>query len=77
MKKMKRFFGNKNFLVGFILSAVVLGMALTSLVWTPYDANSMNPRHRLESSSFHHPSCLLIYYLHFSIHHYIFFVFLK
>jgi len=52
---MKRFFGNKNFLVGFILSAVVLGMALTSLVWTPYDANSMNPRHRLESSSFHHP----------------------
>ncbi len=52
---MKRFFGNKNFLVGFILSAVVVSMALLSLVWTPYSANVMNPRHRLEFSSLQHP----------------------
>ena len=52
---MKRFFGNLNFTVGFILSVVVILMALTSLFWTPHQANSMNPRERLQSPSFHHP----------------------
>ena len=33
---MKRFFSNKNFTVGFILSAVVVVVAFISLVWTPY-----------------------------------------
>ena len=52
---MKRFFGNLNFTIGFILSVVVILMALTSLFWTPHQANSMNPRERLQSPSFHHP----------------------
>ena len=52
---MKRFFGNKNFLVGFVLSVVVIVMASLSLAWTPYDANSMSPQHRLESPSLVHP----------------------
>lgn len=52
---MKRFFGNLNFSVGFALSLLVVMMAATSLVWTPYDANSMSPRARLQSPSFHHP----------------------
>ena len=52
---MSRFFKNRNFMVGFILSAVVLAMALTSLVWTPYPPNSMNGKARLKQPSLSHP----------------------
>jgi peptide/nickel transport system permease protein len=52
---MKRFFNNLNFTVGFILSIVIILMAAISLAWTPYDANKMNPRHRLEGPSASHP----------------------
>ena len=52
---MKRFFGNRNFTVGFILSIIVLLMAIASFIWTPYEPNSMNPPHRLQSPSFIHP----------------------
>ena len=52
---MKRFFSNKNFTVGFILSAVVVVVALISLVWTPYDGNKMNARARLQGPSLQHP----------------------
>ena len=52
---MKRFFGSLNFTVGFGLSVLVVMMAMTSLVWTPYDANSMSPRERLQSPSGAHP----------------------
>ena len=52
---MKRFFRNKNFLVGFILSLVVVVTAAVSLVWTPYDANRMNARDRLQGPSWQHP----------------------
>ena len=52
---MKRFFGNLNFSVGFTLSLVVVVMAATSLFWTPYKANRMNARHRLEPPSLSHP----------------------
>jgi len=52
---MKRFFGNLNFTLGFILSLFIVMMALTSLVWTPYDANSMDALHRLASPSLTHP----------------------
>jgi peptide/nickel transport system permease protein len=52
---MKRFFGNLNFSVGFVLTAVVIIMAVVSLVWTPYRPNSMNAPHRLQQpSSLHH-----------------------
>jgi peptide/nickel transport system permease protein len=51
---MKRFFKNLNFTVGFILSFVVIAMAFTSLAWTPYDANKMNPHQRLEGPSIRH-----------------------
>ena len=51
---MKRFFKNLNFTAGFILSMVIILMAFTSLVWTPYDANKMNPRQRLEGPSIRH-----------------------
>jgi peptide/nickel transport system permease protein len=50
----KRFFKNLNFTAGFILSMVIILMACTSLVWTPYDANRMNPHHRLEGPSIRH-----------------------
>ena len=52
---MKRFFNNKNFTVGFILSAVVIVVALISLLWTPYDGNKMNARVRLQGPSWQHP----------------------
>jgi len=54
-RQMKRFFSNINFTLGFVLSVVVVGMAVASLLWTPYDANKMNPRHRLEPPSLVHP----------------------
>jgi peptide/nickel transport system permease protein len=52
---MRRFFNNKNFTVGFILSATVVVAALVSLLWTPYDANRMNARQRLQGPSIQHP----------------------
>ncbi|MCP4694069.1 MAG: ABC transporter permease, partial [Desulfobacterales bacterium] len=52
---MKRAFGNLNFAVGFFLTAVVVIAAGVSMVWTPYDANAMNPEHRLEPPSMRHP----------------------
>jgi peptide/nickel transport system permease protein len=52
---MKRFFSNLNFIIGFILSVVVIGMALTSLVWTPYEPNTMNAKARLTGPSMEHP----------------------
>jgi len=52
---MKRFFGNLNFTVGFVFTAVVILMALISLTWTPYQPNMMSHRDRLQSPSLAHP----------------------
>ncbi len=52
---MSRFFKNRSFLVGFFLSAVVVVMALTSLVWTPFPPNSMNGKARLKPPGLSHP----------------------
>ena len=52
---MNRFFGNLNFTVGFILSVVVICMSLTSVVWTPYEPNTMNSKARLDGPSMAHP----------------------
>lgn len=52
---MRRFFGNLNFSAGFALSALVIMMAITSLVWTPHPPNKMNAPHRLQPPSLHHP----------------------
>jgi peptide/nickel transport system permease protein len=52
---MNRFFRNKNFTVGFILSAAVVIVAAVSLLWTPYEANRMNARDRLQGPSWQHP----------------------
>ena len=52
---MKRFFGNLNFTAGFALSVIVVLMAFTSLVWTPYPPNDMNAKHRMLGPSFEHP----------------------
>jgi peptide/nickel transport system permease protein len=52
---MNRFFHNKNFTAGFILSAAVVIVAAVSLLWTPYEANRMNARDRLQGPSWQHP----------------------
>jgi peptide/nickel transport system permease protein len=52
---MRRFFRNKNFTAGFILSLVVVLAAAVSLSWTPYDANRMNAPERLQGPSWRHP----------------------
>lgn len=51
----KATFNNLNFTLGFLLSMTVVLMAVVSVIWTPYDANVMSPRHRLESPSMDHP----------------------
>jgi len=52
---MRRFFSNLNFTRGFILTSVVVLAAVASLVWTPFDANKMNARERLQGPSWTHP----------------------
>jgi peptide/nickel transport system permease protein len=52
---MKRFFHNKNFTAGFILSAIVVLAAAISIIWTPYDGNRMNAPDRLQGPSCQHP----------------------
>ncbi len=52
---LKRFFSNLNFTLGFVLSFVVVAMAVVSLFWTPYNPNRMNPRDRLQGPSISHP----------------------
>jgi peptide/nickel transport system permease protein len=52
---MARFFRNKNFTVGFILSIVVVLAAAVSLVWTPYEPNRMSALNRLQGPSWQHP----------------------
>ena len=52
---MGRFFGNKNFTAGFILTSIVVIAALISMIWTPYDGNKMNARARLQGPSISHP----------------------
>jgi peptide/nickel transport system permease protein len=52
---MRRFFSNRNFVVGFTLSAVVVAVALASLVWTPYPPNTMSGKDRLKPPSLSHP----------------------
>jgi peptide/nickel transport system permease protein len=51
----KRFFHNKNFTFGFVLSAVVVLVSAISLFWTPYDGNRMNARERLLGPTWEHP----------------------
>ena len=51
---LRRFFSNRNFTAGFILSAVVVLMALVSMLWTPYNPDSMS-RERLTPPSWEHP----------------------
>lgn len=52
---MKRYFTNLNFTAGFILSAIVILMAVVCLAWTPYNPNKMYGRDRLQGPSLAHP----------------------
>lgn len=52
---MMTFFTNRNFVVGFIMSLVIVSMALASLAWTPYDPDRMSGKLRLKSPSLAHP----------------------
>jgi len=52
---MGRYFKNLNFSLGIALSAMMVGMALVSLFWTPYGPNTMDARHRMEGPSMAHP----------------------
>jgi peptide/nickel transport system permease protein len=50
----KRYLAHLNFRVGFILSAVVVLMALTSILWTPHEPNAMSAGERLSPPSWNH-----------------------
>ena len=52
---MARFFRNRNFAVGFVMSALVVLMAVTSLAWTPFGPNAMNARDKLKGPTLSHP----------------------
>ena len=45
---------HRSFVVGGVLSATLIGVALLSLVWTPYDPTRINVRNRLAPPSFDH-----------------------
>jgi len=47
----KRAFKHRSFVVGGLLSSLVLGMALLSLVWTPYSPTAINIRRRMAPPS--------------------------
>ena len=51
---MKKHLININFRCGLVLTIIVVLTAAVSLFWTPYDANKMDPGHRLESPSLQH-----------------------
>jgi peptide/nickel transport system permease protein len=52
---MRRQAKNPNLILGMILSAAIVIMAVTSLFWTPYAPNAMDARHRMEAPSPAHP----------------------
>ena len=45
---------HRSFVVGGVLSATLIGVALLSLAWTPYDPTRINVRNRLAPPSFDH-----------------------
>ena len=45
---------HRSFVVGGALSAILIGVALLSLAWTPYDPTRINVRNRLAPPSFDH-----------------------
>ena len=51
---MKRFLRSRNFLIGFVISLIIVAGALVSLCYTPYDPAKMDIRHRLEPPSADH-----------------------
>jgi len=48
---LKRFFRNRNFSIGFVISSIIVAGALVSFFYTPYDPTLMDIRHRLQSPS--------------------------
>ena len=48
---LKRAFKHRSFVVGAVLTGFVLGMALLSLVWTPYSPTAINIRRRMAMPS--------------------------
>jgi peptide/nickel transport system permease protein len=50
----RRFFRNRNFLIGFVISSTIVAGALISLCYTPYDPTTMDIHHRLEGPSHAH-----------------------
>jgi peptide/nickel transport system permease protein len=50
----RRFFRNRNFSIGFVISSVIVAGALVSFFYTPYDPTAMDIRHRLQAPSHAH-----------------------
>src|SRR5690606_25828355 len=51
---LRRAMRHRSFAIGGVLSAIMLGMALLSLVWTPYVPTAINIRRRLAGPSAEH-----------------------
>ncbi len=46
---------NASMIIGAALVMLIVGLALISFVWTPYDANAIDPAARLQGGSLAHP----------------------
>ena len=46
---------NASMIIGAALVVLIVGLALISFVWTPYDANAIDPAARLQGGSLAHP----------------------
>ncbi|MEM8749638.1 MAG: ABC transporter permease [Pseudomonadota bacterium] len=50
----QRALNNRNFVVGLVISGMVVALALTSFLWTPYDVTSLEIGSKLQSPSSDH-----------------------
>lgn len=46
---------NASMIIGSALVVLIVGLALVSFVWTPYDPNAIDPAARLQNGSLAHP----------------------
>jgi peptide/nickel transport system permease protein len=52
---LRQAFGNRSFVTGFVITALIALMALISFVWTPYDITNLVVANRMQGLSAAHP----------------------
>lgn len=52
---LRQAFGNRSFVIGFVITALIALMALVSFFWTPYDITNLTVSDRMQGMSPEHP----------------------